>query len=100
MRSAGGHYIAAMKPRSGMPDTEQALSRPGRYRTVRDNLRVKEVQVGDGDAARRSIVCHIPAEAERDTARRQQRLDHVETELGRLKAQRERAKTKRLSEIS
>ena len=40
LRSAGGHYIAAMKMRSGMASSEQALSRQGRYRQVRDNLRV------------------------------------------------------------
>ncbi len=94
LRSAGGHYIAGVKLRSGMPQTEAALSRPGRYRTVRDNLRVKEVSVGDGDAAQRFIVCHNLAEAERDRARREQRIRRIETELARLKAQRERAKTK------
>jgi hypothetical protein len=36
---AGGHYIAGMKLRSGMAETEQALSRQGRYRTIKDNLR-------------------------------------------------------------
>jgi Transposase DDE domain len=94
LRSAGGHYIAGVKLRSGMPQTEAALSRPGRYLTVRDNLRVKEVKVGDGDAAQRFIVCHNPAEAERDKARREQRVKRIETELARLKAQRERATTK------
>ena len=94
LRAAGGHYIAGMKLRSGMPQTEQALSRPGRYRTVRDNLRVKEVRVGDGDAAERFVVCHNPAEAERDRARREQRIRRIETELARLKTQRERSKTK------
>ena len=44
-----------------MPETEQALSRQGRYRSVKDNLRVKEVRVGDGDAAVRYVVCHNPA---------------------------------------
>src|SRR5215204_3021430 len=63
LRSAGGHYIAGMKVRSGMAETEAALSRPGRYRSVRDNLRVKEVKVGDGDAAERFVVCHNPSEA-------------------------------------
>jgi hypothetical protein len=29
---------------------------------VRDNLRVKEVRVGEGDAAKRFIICHNPAE--------------------------------------
>jgi transposase len=94
LRSAGGHYIAGMKLRSGMAQTEQALSRQGRYRTVKDNLRVKEVKVGDGDAAERFIVCHNPAEAERDRARREQRIARIESELERLKLQRERAKTK------
>jgi transposase len=94
LRSAGGHYIAGVKLRSGMPETEQALSRQGRYRTVKDNLRVKEVRVGDGDAAVRYVVCHNPAEAERDRGRRQLRIARIEAELARLKAQREHAKTK------
>jgi transposase len=94
LRSAGGHYIAGIKLRSGMPETEAALSRQGRYRRVRDNLRVKEVRVGDGDAAVRYVVCHNPAEAERDRAQREQRLERIETELARLAEQRERATTK------
>lgn len=94
LRSAGGHYIAGLKLRSGMPETEQALSRQGRYRLVKDNLRVKEVRVGDGDAAVRYVVCHNPAEAERDQTRRQQRIGRIEAELARLKTQRERATTK------
>ena len=94
LRSAGGHYIAGMKMRSGMAQTEAALSRQGRYRTVRDNLRVKEVRVGDGDAAERFIVCHNPSEAERDQTRREQRIKRIEAELARLKTQRERSKTK------
>jgi hypothetical protein len=94
LRSAGGHYIAAMKLRSGMAETEQALSRQGRYRTIKDNLRVKEVRVGDGDAAERFVVCHNPVEAERDQARRAQRLARIEQELERLGRQREHAKTK------
>ena len=93
LRSGGGHYIAGIKLRSGMPETEQALSRQGRYRQVRDNLRVKEVRVGDGDAAIRYVVCHNPAEAERDRAQREQRLERIEAELARLAEQRERAKT-------
>jgi hypothetical protein len=94
LRSAGGHYIAGVKLRSGMPETEQALSRQGRYRVVKDNLRVKEVRVGDGDAAVRYVVCHNPAEAERDRARRQRRLARVEAELARLAEQRQRARSK------
>jgi transposase len=94
LRSAGGHYIAGVKLRSGMPETEAALSRQGRYRTVKDNLRIKEVRVGEGDAAVRYVVCHNPAEAERDRARRQRRLERIEAELARLAEQRQRATTK------
>ncbi len=94
LRSAGGHYIAGVKLRSGMAQTDAALSRQGRYRQIRDNLRVKEVRVGVGDAAERYVVCHNPAEAERDRARRQARIERIERELARLKAQRERAKSK------
>src|SRR5712691_5095342 len=92
LRSAGGHYIAGMKLRSGMPETEAALSRQGRYRTVKDNLRVKDVRVGAGDGAQRYVVCHNPVEAERDRARRQRRIERIEAELARLKTQRERPK--------
>lgn len=94
LRSAGGHYIAGIKLRSGMADTEAALSRQGRYATVKDNLRVKEIKIGDGDAAERYVLCHNPVEADRDRARREQAIERIETELTRLKSQRERAKTK------
>ena len=94
LRSAGGHYIAGIKLRSAMADTEAALSRQGRYRTVKDNLRVKEVKIGDGDAAERYVLCHNPVEADRDRARREQAIERIQAELTRLKSQRERAKTK------
>lgn len=94
LRSGGGHYIAGVKLRSGMPETEAALSRQGRYRSVKDNLRVKEVRIGDGDAAVRYVVCHNPAEAERDRLRRAQRLARIEAELVRLHAQHKHAATK------
>ena len=94
LRSAGGHYIAGMKLRSGMAQTEAALSRQGRYREVHENLRVKEVRVGEGESAERFVLCHNPFEAERDRARRERRIARIEAELERLKAQRGRAKTK------
>src|SRR4051794_7127490 len=57
---AGGHWIAGERMRDGSPDAQAALSRQGRYQTVRENLRVKAVPVGDGDPAHRLIVCHNP----------------------------------------
>jgi len=89
---AGGHYIAGERMRDGSPDAAAALGRQGRYRTVRDNLRVKEVILGEGDASRRFVVCHNPVEAERDRTRRQATLDAIEAELARIEADRARAR--------
>ena len=78
----GGHYIHAEKLRHTNTEAAAALARPGRYRTVADNLRVKEVHVApggdsdgeDGVRTQRFVVCHNPDAAERD---RQVRADLV-----------------------
>ena len=82
----GGHYIHAEKLRRTNAEAAAALARPGRYRTVADNLRVKEVAVapggqGDGDdgaRAHRFVVCHNPEQAERDAAVRANLITHLE----------------------
>jgi transposase len=81
---AGGHWIAGERMRDGSPDAQAALSRPGRYQSVRDNLRVKEIRVGDGDAAKRFIVCHNPAEADRDKQTRDDTITRLQDELARI----------------
>ncbi len=82
----GGHYIHAEKLRNTNSEAAAALARPGRYRTVAGNLRVKEVAVapgghGDGDEGARTqrfVVCHNPEQAERDAAVRSQLVAHLE----------------------
>jgi hypothetical protein len=91
LRRGGGHWIAGQRMRSGEPACEAALARQGRYRDVRDNLRVKEVRLGEGDSERRFIVCHNPDEAERDRARRERALQRIEQELARIERLRLRA---------
>jgi Transposase DDE domain len=81
---AGGHWIAGERMRDGSPDAAAALARQGRYRTVRDNLRVKEVRVGDGAAATRFVVCHNPDQATRDQAARARQVAQVTAELDRI----------------
>ena len=88
---AGGHWIAGERMRDGSKDAQEALSRQGRYRTVRDNLRVKEVLVGEGDGAKRFIVCHNPAEADRDKQGREETIARLQAELDRIKAARAKA---------
>jgi transposase len=92
---AGGHWIAGERMRDGSPDARAALARQGRYRAVRDNLRVQEVTLPDGAPGRRFVVCHNPAEAERDRAERDDQLARIEAELERIEALREREARKR-----
>ncbi len=89
---AGGHWIAGERLRDGSADAQLALSRQGRYQTVGDNLRVKEVCVGQGDAARRFVVCHNPEQAERDRRRREQQLVAITAELERIQQLRAKAR--------
>ena len=81
---AGGHWIAGERLRDNTPDVAQVLSRQGRYQQVRDNLRVKEVRLGQGDGARRFVLCHNPEQAERDRHQREQQLALVTAELERI----------------
>lgn len=82
----GGHYIHAEKLRHSNAEATAALARAGRYKTVADNLRVKEVQVapgGDGDGdqgarAQRFVVCHNPEQAVRDAEVRERLVAHLE----------------------
>jgi hypothetical protein len=82
----GGHYIHAEKLRHTNTEAAAALARPGRYRTVAGNLRVKEVAVapgGDGDGddgarTQRFVVCHNPEQADRDAAVRERLLAHLQ----------------------
>jgi transposase len=81
---AGGHWIAGERLRDNTADVAQVLARQGRYQQVRDNLRVKEVRLGQGDGARRFVLCHNPTQAERDRHQREQQLALVTAELERI----------------
>ena len=82
----GGHYIHAEKLRHTNAEAAAALARPGRYRTIADNLRVKEVAVapggeGDGDGgarAQRFVICHNPEQADRDQRVRTNLVTHLQ----------------------
>lgn len=82
----GGHYIHAEKLRHTNTEAAAALARPGRYRTVADNLRVKEVAVapgGDGDGddgarTQRFVICHNPEQADRDQQVRTNLIEHLQ----------------------
>jgi hypothetical protein len=94
----GGHWIAGERMRDGSPDAKAALARPGRYQTVRDNLRVKDVRLGEAGSQKRFVVCHNPAEAQRDRAERDAHLARLQAELGRIETARRKAKTPKAKE--
>jgi transposase len=80
----GGKYILAAKMRAGDEVTTDVLARAGRYHEVADNLRVKEVFVGDGERRRRYVIAHNPLEEERQRAHREKVVAELEAELATL----------------
>jgi transposase len=94
LQQAGGHYIAGEKISSGKQIVEAALSYPGRFKKIRDNLEVKEVVIGDGEARVRYALVRNPTEVKRDAARREEHLKFLQEELARLKELDKEAHTK------
>lgn len=94
----GGKYILATKMRAGDEVTTEVLTRPGRYREVASNLRVKQVEVGDGERRRRYVVCHNPQEQERQRKHREKLLEMLQCELAEMKPS-DRGHTKRMCEL-
>jgi len=78
MRGGDG-YILGEKLRSNSAEAAAALSRPGKYRTVKDNLKVKEVTIDrTSGTADRFIVCFNPEQAHRDAHTRQALVARLE----------------------
>jgi hypothetical protein len=72
-------YILGCRLRGQKEVRDEVLARGGRYHEVAGNLRVKEVRVGE----RRYIVCHNPAQARKDAAKRAAILARLEERLAR-----------------
>jgi len=66
---------------------------------VADNLRVKEVVVGEGERRRRYVVCHNPQEEKHQRAHRRQLLRELEGELASLKAVQGESHSKRVCQL-
>ena len=96
LSKGGGKYLLAMPMRRGDEVTEEVLSRLGRYRTVAENLEVKEVVVGEGERRRRYAVCFNPLEAKRQKAHREELLNELAAELASLSDLAKASHTKRV----
>lgn len=85
----GGRYVVGNPLRRELEIRDEVLSRKGRYADVetpngRDNLKVKEVWVEEGERRRRYIVCFNPQEATRQAEHRAMLLEQLQTELDAL----------------
>ena len=87
-----GTYVLAVRAGSVSEVQDEVLCRPGRYRELSDNLRAKEVVVGDGERRRRYILCLNPKEAQRQSLHRSQVLAEIEDELSRHQSRKASAK--------
>lgn len=91
LAKGGVRYIVAMPCRKGTEVADEVLSRRGRFKEVRDNLKVKEVWLGTGERRRRYVLCFNPVEAERQKKHREKVLEELEEELVHLKGHPKRA---------
>ena len=94
-----GKYILGSRMRAGDEVTLEVIARAGRYKEVKDNLRVKEVIVGNGARQRRYIVCHNPQEEIRQRAHRSKVVAELEAELASMQQSPARGHSKRACEL-
>jgi transposase len=94
-----GKYILGSRMRGGGEVDKLVLTRPGRYHEVKDNLRVKEVFVGDGERRQRYIVCHNPDEEKRQQAHRAKVLEELDAELATMRPSKDGHPTKRAMQL-
>jgi len=95
----GGKYILGSRMRAGDEVSTQVLARPGRYKQVRDNLRVKEVVLGDGERRQRYVVCHNPTEETRQREHRAKLIADLAAELTSMQQPKADGHSKRTCEL-
>lgn len=78
---ACGKYLLASRMSTISEIKREVLSKRGPYRVITDNLKAKEVIVGEGERRRRYILCYNPKEAERQRNHRNSVVKKLEEEL-------------------
>ena len=86
LQGAGDAFIIGEKMRLGKNGkAPEALTRPGRYKTMDNGLRVKEVITNKGSVARRRfVVVHNPDQAKRDELKRNDIVREAERRIAEL----------------
>ena len=72
-------YIFGVRMRKDKEVAREVLSRPGRYHKIEENLRAKEVRVGE----HRYIVCYNPEEEEKERRTREEIVEHFRGEVSK-----------------
>lgn len=86
----GGHYIVGERLRDAHGRYKEAISSPGRYHEVKENLKVKEVKICEGERRRRFVVLYNPEQAKRDKENRERILKRIEESINALGGQKGR----------
>ena len=86
LQGAGDAYILGEKMRLGKDGKlPEALSRPGRYKTLVNGLRIKEIITNKQSVTRRRfVIVHNPEQAERDEAKRREIIREAERRIAAL----------------
>jgi hypothetical protein len=93
LQRAGGQYILGEKLR-GVHLNGVAVSHPGRFKVVTDNLHVKEVFAGQGTGRRRYVIAYNPEQAKVDRINREKILQRLRCELDALNNSKRRKSSK------
>lgn len=99
LQRAGGHYIAGEKLRSQKQEVKEAMSRPGRYQEIDDNLKIKEITVGDGEARTRYVLAYNKEEAKRHKEEREQIITEIKDQLEHLRQLPDEEHTKKMCKL-
>jgi transposase len=81
LEQQGYEYILGVPLRKLTEVRDKVLATPGRYRSLAENLRIKQVTLD----SRRYIVCHNPKEETREAALRDAFVESLELEVATLK---------------
>ena len=87
LQRAGGQYILGEKLR-GNRLNELALSHPGRFKVLSENLHIKEVFVGEGTGRQRYVIAYNPEQAKIDRMNRENILERLSCDLEKLNRKR------------
>ena len=99
LQRTGGHYIAGEKLRSKKKEVKEAMARPGRYKDITEDLKVKEVTVGDGEARTRYVLVLNSEEAKKDKKQREEIISEIKDSLEHLRQLPEEQHTKKMCEL-